>query len=68
MSTDQTNKKPFGKSDRSSRESNKRRKTGNSMENDPSSGQPHQERDEEKTNRIDYSQQIGEFSNWNRRG
>ncbi len=67
MSADQTNKKPFGKSNRSNRDSNKRRKPGISVENDPSSEQPHQERDEEKINRIDYSQQIGEFSNWSRR-
>jgi hypothetical protein len=67
MSADQTNKEPFGNSNRRHRDDDKRRmgKPGNSLENDPSSGQPPQECDEEK--RIDYSQQIGEFSNWSRR-
>ena len=67
MSADQTNKEPFGKSNRSHRESDKRRmgKPGNSVEHDLSSGKPPQERDEGK--RIDYSQEIGEFSNWSRR-
>jgi hypothetical protein len=68
MSADQTNnKKPLGKSNRIHRDSSKSRiaKPGNGVNNDPSSEQPHH--DEERINRIDYSQQIGEFSNWSRR-
>jgi hypothetical protein len=69
MSADHTNnKKPLGKSNRINRDSSKTRiaKPGwNSVDNDPSSGQRHH--DEGKIDRIDYSQQIGEFSNWSRR-
>jgi hypothetical protein len=68
MSADQTNnKKPLGKSNRIHRDSSKSRiaKPGNGASNDPSSQQPYH--DVEKINRIDYSQQIGEFSNWSRR-
>jgi hypothetical protein len=70
MSADQTkNTKPLGKGVRNNRDSDKRPmgKPGNSVDHDPSSGQPLQGYDEEKTDRIDYSQQIGEFSNWGRR-
>jgi hypothetical protein len=70
MAADQTkNKNPLGKSNGNNRDSDKRHmgKPGNRADNDPSSGQPHQGYNEEKTNRIDYSQQIGEFSHWGRR-
>jgi hypothetical protein len=71
MSADQTkHKKPFGKSNRSDRNSSRRLigKPGNGANTDPSGHQSHGGHDEEKINRIDHSQQIGEFSNWSRRG
>jgi len=70
MSADQTkNKNPLGKSNGNNRDSDKSPmgKPRNSVDNDPSSGQPNQGHDEQKTNRIDYGQQIGEFSNWGKR-
>ena len=42
-------------------------KPGNGVNTDPTGNQSHKGNDEEKINRVDYSQQIGEFSNWSRR-
>jgi len=70
MSADQTkDKRPLGKNNRDDRNSNRRPtgKPGNGVNSDPTIGQPNQGHDEEKANRIDYSQQIGEFSNWSSR-
>jgi hypothetical protein len=67
MSADQNrNKKPLGKSKRDSHDRDKR-PGGKPMDNDQPLHQPYQGYDEEKGNRTDYSQQIGEFSNWSKR-
>ena len=71
MSADQTNnKKPFGKSTRNNRDIERKRmeEAGQTIENDLLSGQPHQRGNEQKVDKFDHSQQIGEFSNWSRRG
>lgn len=63
MSADQTRKnKQFGKNKKDDR--GNKEPAGKPSETDQSLHKPYRGDDEEKINRTDYSQQIGEFSDW----
>ena len=59
------NKKSFAEDKRNNRATN--RAPGKPNETDQFLHRPYRGYDEEKINRTDYSQQIGEFSDWRKR-
>ena len=67
MSADQNrNTKKFGKSNKGNG-SNSKEPAGKPTDTEQSLHRPYQGYDEEKTERPDPAQQIGEFSNWSKR-